>query len=167
VTPSFLHITSTYWKHASIMSPLDLSLVSVSTFLEGVLASPDSGQVGGSSGNDSTLSSLQAPGPTLQRLDVRLHTRSGGFSFLSLCTQHDLTDVTSSLRIDVTSSLLLRLHVDRGLDIHGYPWVPTDQGPRGPYQVDPTCQKPCRLASGLGDLICNSNDRRRPWTTLS
>jgi hypothetical protein len=42
---------------------------------EGVLASLDSGQVGGSSGNGSALSSLQAPGPTLQRLDVRLRTR--------------------------------------------------------------------------------------------
>jgi hypothetical protein len=82
VTPSFLHVTSTYWKHASVMSPLDLPLVSVSTFLEGVLASTDSGQVGGPSGNDSALSSLQAPGPTLQRLDVRLRMHSGGFSFL-------------------------------------------------------------------------------------
>jgi hypothetical protein len=44
------------------------------TFLEGVLASPNSGQVGGSSGNDSALSSLQAPGLTLQRLDVSLRT---------------------------------------------------------------------------------------------
>jgi hypothetical protein len=50
-------------------------LVSISTFLEGVSASPDSGQVGSSSGNDIALSSLQAPGPTLQRLDVHLHTR--------------------------------------------------------------------------------------------
>jgi hypothetical protein len=72
--PLFLHAASTYWRHASITSPLDLPLVSDSTFLEGVLASPDSGQVGCSSGNDNTLSSLQAPGPTLQRLDVRLRT---------------------------------------------------------------------------------------------
>jgi hypothetical protein len=28
------------------------------------------------------------------------------------------------------------------LQRHGYPWVPTDQGPGGPCQVDPTCQKP-------------------------
>jgi hypothetical protein len=75
VTPSFLHVASTYRKHASITSPLDLLLVSVSTFLEGVLASPDFGQVGGSSGIYNALSSLQAPGPTLQRLDVRLRTR--------------------------------------------------------------------------------------------
>jgi hypothetical protein len=47
-----------------------------------VQASPDFGQVGGSSGNDNTLSSLQAPRPALQRLDVRLRTHSGGFSFL-------------------------------------------------------------------------------------
>jgi hypothetical protein len=72
--PLFLHVASTYWKHASVTSPLDLPLVNVSTFLEGVLALLDSGQVGGSSGNDSALSSLQAPGPTLQRLDVRLRT---------------------------------------------------------------------------------------------
>jgi hypothetical protein len=64
-TPSFLHVASTYWKHASVTSPLDLPLVSVSTFLEGVLASPDSSQVGGSSGSNSALSSLQAPGLTL------------------------------------------------------------------------------------------------------
>jgi hypothetical protein len=50
---------------------------------------------------------------------------------------------------------------------HGYPWVPTDQGPRGPCQVDPTCQKPCRLVSGPRDLILNLGDLGRPWTTLS
>jgi hypothetical protein len=54
------------------MSLLDLPWVGIQTFLEGVMALPDSGQVGGSSSNDSTLSSLQAPGPTLQKLDVRL-----------------------------------------------------------------------------------------------
>jgi hypothetical protein len=64
VTPSFLHAASTYWKHASVTSLLDLSLVSALTFLEGVLASPDSGQVGGSSGGHGALSSIQAPGPT-------------------------------------------------------------------------------------------------------
>jgi hypothetical protein len=48
------------------------------------------------------------------------------FLFGSPCTLRDLTDATSSLRIDVTLSLPLRLHVDRGLDIYGYPWVPTD-----------------------------------------
>jgi hypothetical protein len=32
--------------------------------------------------------------------------------------------------------------------------------------VDPTCQKPYRLASGPGDLIHNLGDPGRPWTTL-
>jgi hypothetical protein len=82
VTPSFLHVASTYWKHASGTSPLDLPLVSVSTFLEGVLASPDSVQVGGSSGSHGALSSLQSLEPTTQRLDVRLRTRLRGFFFL-------------------------------------------------------------------------------------
>jgi hypothetical protein len=50
---------------------------------------------------------------------------------------------------------------------HGYPWVPTDQGPRGPCQVDPTCQKSCRLASGPRDLIHNPGDPGRSWATLS
>jgi hypothetical protein len=35
----------------------------------------------GSSGNDCALSSPPAPGPILQRLDVRLRMRLGGFSF--------------------------------------------------------------------------------------
>jgi hypothetical protein len=60
VTPSFLHIVSTYWKHAFVTSLLDLPLVSILTFFEGVLSSPDSGQVGGSSGSHGALSSLQA-----------------------------------------------------------------------------------------------------------
>jgi hypothetical protein len=81
VTPSLLHVASTYWKHAFDTSPLDLPLVSVSTFLEGVLASPGSGQVGSFSGSLGTLSSLQAPGPILQRLDVHLRMRWGGSFF--------------------------------------------------------------------------------------
>jgi hypothetical protein len=89
------------------------------------------------------------------------------FLFGSPCTLRDFTNATSYLRVDVTSSLQLHLHIDRGLDRHGYPWVPTDQGPKGPYQVDPTCQKPCRPASGPGDLIQNFGDPGRPWTTLS
>jgi hypothetical protein len=64
------------------MSLLDLPSVSIQTFLEGAMALPDSGQVGGSSSNDNALSSLQAPGPALQKPDVRLRTCSGGFSFL-------------------------------------------------------------------------------------
>jgi hypothetical protein len=54
-----------------------------------------------------------------------------------------------------------------GLVRHGYPWVPTDQGPRGPYQVDLTCQKHCRPASGPGDLIHKTSDLGRPSMTLS
>jgi hypothetical protein len=69
-TPYFSDVASTHQKHASVTSPLDLPLVSIQTFLEGVLFLPDSGQVGSSSSNDSALSSLQAPGPTLQKLDV-------------------------------------------------------------------------------------------------
>jgi hypothetical protein len=68
----FSFVASTYQKHAPVMSLLDLPWVGIQTFLEGVMALPDSGQVGGSSSNDSALSSLQAPGPTLQKLDVRL-----------------------------------------------------------------------------------------------
>jgi hypothetical protein len=66
----------------------------------------------------------------------------------------------------VTLFLPLRLHVDRELVRHGYPWVPTDQGPRGPCQVDPTCQKFNRPASGPGDLIRSPTtleDLRRPY----
>jgi hypothetical protein len=50
---------------------------------------------------------------------------------------------------------------------HGYLWVPTDQGPRGPCQVDPTRQKPNRPASGPGDLIHNPGDLGRSQMTLS
>jgi hypothetical protein len=89
------------------------------------------------------------------------------FFFGSPCTLRDFIAVTSSLYFDVTSSLPLHLHVDRGLVRHGYPWVPTDQGPRGPYQVDSTCQKFNRPASGPGDLIRSPGDLGRPWTTLS
>jgi hypothetical protein len=47
------------------------------------------------------------------------------------------------------------------------PMVPTDQGPRGFCQVDPTCQKPCRPASGPEDLIHSPGDLGRPQTTSS
>jgi hypothetical protein len=63
------------------MSLLDLPSVSTHTFLEGAMALHDSGQVGDSSSDDSALYPLQAPGPALQKLDVRLRTRSGGFYF--------------------------------------------------------------------------------------
>jgi hypothetical protein len=80
--PSFFDVISTCQKPASVTSLLNLPLVSIQTFLEGVMVLPDFGQVGGSSRNDSALPSLQAPGPALQNLDVRLRTRSGRFSFL-------------------------------------------------------------------------------------
>jgi hypothetical protein len=67
----------------------------------------------------------------------------------------------------MTSFLPLRLHVDRGLVRHGYPWVPTDQGPRGPCQVDPTCQNLNRPASGPEDFIHSSGDLGRLRTTSS
>jgi hypothetical protein len=85
------------------------------------------------------------------------------FSFFgSPCTLRDFSGTTSLLRFNMTSSQSLHLHVDRGLERHGYSWVPTDQGPGGPYQVDPTCQKPHRPASGPRDLIHNP---RQPWKT--
>jgi hypothetical protein len=65
VTPSFFHVASTYWKHPSGTSLLDLPLVGASTFLEGVVASPDRIQVEGSSSSHGALSSLQVPGSTL------------------------------------------------------------------------------------------------------
>jgi hypothetical protein len=88
------------------------------------------------------------------------------FLFWTPCTLCDFIDTTSSLLIDVTSSLLLRLHFDRGLVRHGYPWVPTDQGPRGPCQMDPTCQKPCRLQVGpeaLSTIPATLEDLGRPY----
>jgi hypothetical protein len=73
----------------------------------------------------------------------------------------------SSLHFNMTSSQSLRLHVDQGLERHGYPWVLTDQGSRGPCQVDPTYQKPHRPASGPGDLVHNPGDLGRPRATSS
>jgi hypothetical protein len=132
------------------------------------VASPDRVQVEDSCGSHGTLSSLQAPGSALQRLDVRLRMHPGGFFFFgSPCTIRDFIAVTSSPCFDMTSSLPLRLHVDQGLVRHGYPWVPTDQGPRGSCQVDPTCQKTSRPASGPGELIRSPGELGRPQTTLS
>jgi hypothetical protein len=45
--------------------------------------------------------------------------------------------------------------------------VPTDQGPGGPCQVDPTYLKPHRPASGPGDLIHYLDDLERPQAMLS
>jgi hypothetical protein len=89
------------------------------------------------------------------------------FLFRSPCTLCNLDDAMPLLRPTMTSSRLLRLHIDRGLERHGYPWVPIDQGPRGLYQVDPTCQKPHRPASGPIDLIHNPEDLGRYQKTLS
>jgi hypothetical protein len=61
---------------------MDLPLVSIQTYLEGVLVLPDLSQVGSSSGSNNILSSLQASGCALQKLNVRLRTHSGGFSSL-------------------------------------------------------------------------------------
>jgi hypothetical protein len=63
--PSSSFVASTYQKHAPVMYLFDLPSVSIQTFLEGVMALPDFGQVGGSSSHDSALSSLQAPGPAI------------------------------------------------------------------------------------------------------
>jgi hypothetical protein len=65
---SFSYIASTYQKHASITSLLDLPLVSIQTCLESVLVLPDSGQVGGSPSSNSALSSLEASGLRSRRL---------------------------------------------------------------------------------------------------
>jgi hypothetical protein len=99
--PSFFHVASTYGKHASGTSPLDLPSVSVSTFLEGAVASPDSVQVEGSSSSRGALSSLQVPGSTLQRLDVRLRLRPGRFSSLDPLAPY-ATSSLSRLRSDST-----------------------------------------------------------------
>jgi hypothetical protein len=64
------------------MSLLDLPWVSISTFFEGLVASPDPIQVRDSSCRHGALSSLQTRGSTLQELDVRLCLRPGGFSSL-------------------------------------------------------------------------------------
>jgi hypothetical protein len=63
-----------------------------------------------------------------------------GFLFFgSTCTLHDLDDATTSPSLDMTLPWPLHLHIYRGLERHGYPWFPIDQGPRGPCQVDLTC----------------------------
>jgi hypothetical protein len=113
--------------------------------------------------------------PCLRFEPLDLLSRGLKFAFVSAeedlfgspCTLHDFIDTTSYLRIDVALSLPLRLHVDWGLDRHGYPWVPTDQCPRGPCQVGPTYQKPNQPASGPRDLIYDPGDPRRPLMTLS
>jgi hypothetical protein len=65
------------------------------------------------------------------------------------------------LCFNMTSSQPLRLHVGLGLEKHGNPWVPTDQGPRGPCQMDLICQKPHQPASEPRDLIHKTGDLGR------
>jgi hypothetical protein len=62
----------------------------------------------------------------------------GFFCFGSLCTLLDLSGAMPLLRFDMTSSRPLGLHVDRGLERHGYPWVHTDIGLGRPGQAGPT-----------------------------
>jgi hypothetical protein len=83
------------------------------------------------------------------------------------CTLGDLDYAMTSPRLDMTSPWPVRLHIDRGLKRHGYQWVPTDQGPKAPCQVDPTYQKPRQPVSGPGDLIHNLGDIERLQETLS
>jgi hypothetical protein len=71
----------------------------------------------------------------------------------------------SLLRLDMALFQPLCLHVNRGLQRHGYPWIPTDQGPGGPSQEDPTCQKPFDLQVGpetLSTISATLEDRGRP-----
>jgi hypothetical protein len=145
------------------MSLLDLPLVSIWTFLEGVFASPDSSHVGGSSGNDIALSSLQAPGPTLQRLDVHLRTRSGGFPFLipvHPMRLHRRHIFTSHQRDFVSAASPTRRSGACET------WVPT-----GPHR--PGSQRSLSSGPDLPEAlpICKWAQRpypqpRRPWKTL-
>jgi hypothetical protein len=163
--PLFLYVASTYWTHASVMSPLDLPLVSVSTFLEGVLASTDSGQVGGSSGNDSAFSSPQAPGPILQRLDVRLRMRSGGFFLIPVHPMrlHRRHIFTSHRRDFISAASPTRRSgacetwVPTGPHRLGSQPSPTG-GPDLP-EDQPTCPRT------LPDLTCGSKDMKTAWCT--
>jgi hypothetical protein len=71
-----------------------------------------------------------------------------------------------SLCFDMTSSQPLRLHVDRGLERHGYPWVPTDQVPGAPCQVDPTSLSSADLQVGpetLSTISVTLEDLGRPY----
>jgi hypothetical protein len=48
---------------------------------------------------------------------------------------------------------------------HGYPWVPIDQGPRGPRQVDRPTRSPANLQAGpetLSTIQATLEDLRRP-----
>jgi hypothetical protein len=77
-----------------------------------------------------------------------VRTLEGFLFFRSMCTLRDLSGAMPSLRFDMTSSRPIRLHVNRGLERHEYPWVPTDQGLSHPRQAGPTYQKISRPVSG-------------------
>jgi hypothetical protein len=119
--------------------------------------------------NIDVSASLWPSGPTFQELDVRLRAHTRGFFLLfgSPCTLHYLSGAMSSPRLNMTSLWPLHLHVDRGLERHVYPWVPTNKCPRGPCQVDPTYQKPRWPASESEDLIHKPDDLGRLRAILS
>jgi hypothetical protein len=71
----------------------------------------------------------------------------------------------SSLRIDMTSSQPLRLHIDRGFERQGYPWVPTDQGLEVPVKWTQPAKCPADLQVGpktLSTIPVNLEDLGRP-----
>jgi hypothetical protein len=70
------------------------------------------------------------------------------FLFLSLCTLRDLTGATSSLRIDMTSSPPLRLHVDRGLRDMGTHGSPPTRIPEVPVKWTQPARSPADLQVG-------------------
>jgi hypothetical protein len=74
----FTCVASTYQKQASTIPPLDLPLVNIGTFLEGMMIFPDSGQFGGSS-------TTTSPCLHFQPLDLR--SRSLTFHFV--CAQEN------------------------------------------------------------------------------
>jgi hypothetical protein len=55
-----------------------------------------------------------------------LRALEGFFFFRSPCTLRNLNGAMPSLHFNKTPLQPPRLHVDRGLERHGYPWVPTD-----------------------------------------
>jgi hypothetical protein len=70
-----------------------------------------------------------------------------------------------SLHFDMTSSRPLRLHVDRGLETHGYPWVPTDQGLNRPFTGGPDLpEDPPTCQSAPPDLTCGPKDMNAAWS---
>jgi hypothetical protein len=150
-TPSFSYVTSTYWNPASTTSLLDLPTVGVATFLK-VTKAPLCYliEVRSTVHQDwrlvFTLTSWTYT-PETRCLTSYTHWRVF-FLFGSPRTLCDLSGAMPSLHFDMTSSRPLRLHVDRGLEKHGYPWIPTDKGLNPPRQAGPTYQKTRRPVSG-------------------